>query len=139
MPNPRLPRGALARLGLIAALAASVVFARFTPRAAHAHDIYTGVTDRKGQICCGGKDCAATIYRERAGDYEFLTRESHWVKLPQDRITFLPIPGDPPSDDAHHAHLCYRDATDADRVGGGQSNVFDGIYLYCAFIPPGGV
>jgi hypothetical protein len=35
--------------------------------------------------------------------------------------------------------LCYRSATDNDRLGPGASNVFDGIFLYCAFIPPGSI
>jgi hypothetical protein len=56
-----------------------------------------------------------------------------------ERITFLPIPGDPPNDDSHHAHLCYRSATENDRQGMSSSNVFDDIFLYCAFIPPGSI
>ena len=107
---------------------------------AHAHDIYTGLHGRNGQLCCGGDDCAATVYRERGGGFEFLTRERRWVAIPQERITFLPIPGDPPADDSHHAHLCYRAATEADRsVPQFAANVFGEIYLYCAFIPPGSI
>jgi hypothetical protein len=103
----------------------------------NAHDIYTGVKGKDGLLCCGGNDCASTTYRERGGQFEFLTREQRWVSIPEERITFLPIPGDPPANDAHHAHLCYRPATDGDRAGWRSTNVFDGIYLYCAFIPPG--
>jgi hypothetical protein len=103
----------------------------------YAHDIYTGVHGRNGQLCCGGEDCAATSYRERGGQYEFLTRERQWIAIPEERITFLPVPGDPPNDDSHHAHLCYRSATDSDRLTSASSNVFEGIFLYCAFIPPG--
>jgi hypothetical protein len=104
-----------------------------------AHDIYTGVHGKNGQLCCGGDDCASTVYRERGGSFEFLTRENRWVLIPQARITFLPIPGDPPNDDSHHAHLCYRSATDGDRMGAGATNVFENIFLYCAFIPPGSI
>jgi hypothetical protein len=107
--------------------------------AASAHDIYTGVKGKNGQLCCGGDDCAATSYRERGDRYEFLTREAQWVAIPQERITFLPIPGDRPDGDQHRAHLCYRAATDGDRVGPMSTNVFDSIYLYCAFIPPGSI
>ena len=71
------------------------------------------------------------------GHFEFLTREERWVEIPQDRITFLPIPGDQIDSDTHHAHLCYRPATEGDGPGSTASNVFDDIYLYCAFIPPG--
>lgn len=107
--------------------------------AVKAHDIYTGVKGKNGQLCCGGSDCAATIYRERGGSFEFLTREQKWVEIPTDRITFAPIPGDPPNDDSHHAHLCYRPASDQERLARTSSNVFGDIFLYCAFIPPGGV
>jgi hypothetical protein len=106
---------------------------------AGAHDIYTGVHGKNGQLCCGGDDCAATSFRERGGHFEFLTRERQWIAIPEDRITFLPIPGDPPNDDSHLAHLCYRSATDNDRTGGASLNVFDSIFLYCAFIPPGSI
>ena len=106
---------------------------------AEAHDMYTGVHGKNGQLCCGGDDCASTVYRERGGTFEFLTREQQWVAIPQERITFLPIPGDPPSDETHHAHLCYRSATEFDRRGPASSNVFEDIFLYCAFIPPGSI
>ena len=61
------------------------------------------------------------------------------MTIPEDRITFLPIPGDRLDGDTHRAHLCYRPATNADRIGSLASNVFGDIYLYCAFIPPGSI
>lgn len=106
---------------------------------ASAHDIYTGLRGKTGFLCCGGSDCAATTYRERGGRFEFETREATWVEIPAERIQFLPVPGDPPSNDSHHAHLCYRRATDYDRTAGAAENVFDDIYLYCAFIDPGAI
>jgi hypothetical protein len=125
------------RLAPRVALAGALVAASCA--AVGAHEIYSGVHGRNGQLCCGGDDCAATSYRERDGQYEFLTREQQWIAIPEERITFLPIPGDPPTDDSHHAHLCYRSATDSDRMGPGAGNVFDNIFLYCAFIPPGSI
>ena len=122
---------------LRAALGLALVHAPFS--GASAHDIYTGVKGRNGRCCCGGSDCAATSYRESAGRFEFLTRERRWVSIPEERITFLPIPGDRDDSDTHHAHLCYRPATEGDRFGPLASNVFDDIYLYCAFIPPGSI
>ena len=107
--------------------------------ATRAHEIYTGVHGKDGRLCCGGTDCAATSYREQGGHFEFLTRESRWIAIPQERITFLPIPGDPPTGDGHHAHLCYRPATNDDSAGPYSTNVFGGIFLYCAFIPPGAI
>lgn len=115
-----------------------VFFATFP---ATGHEIYTGVTGKDGQLCCGAADCSATIYRENGGTFEFLTREHTWVEIPSDRITFLPIPGDEvAAAEAHRAHLCYRPATNFDRLTPyKRGNVFGDIYLWCAFIPPGGV
>ena len=118
-----------------ATLGGALIAASFS--AVSAHDIYTGVHGKNGQLCCGGDDCAVTTYREHAGDFEFLTREQRWIAIPMERITFLPVPGDPPSDDSHRAHLCYRSASGEDMNGPWSVNVFDGIFLYCAFIPPG--
>jgi hypothetical protein len=115
------------------------VLVLFPFHGAAAHEIYTGLHGKNGMLCCGGNDCAATIYREQGSEYQFLTREKEWVIIPAERITFLPIPGDPPSDDSHHAHLCYRAATDGDRTGPYADNVFSDIFLYCAFIPPGSI
>jgi hypothetical protein len=119
------------------ALAGALITASIS--SVHGHDIYTGVHGKNGQLCCGGDDCAATSFREQGGQFEFLTRERQWIAIPEERITFLPVPGDPPNDDSHRAHLCYRSATENDRLGLASSNVFDGIFLYCAFIPPGSI
>ena len=121
-----------------ATLGGALIAASFS--AVSAHDIYTGVHGKNGQLCCGGTDCAVTSYREHGGRFEFLTRERQWIEIPEERITFLPIPGDPPDNsDGHHGHLCYRSATDSDRLGPASSNVFEDIFLYCAFIPPGSI
>jgi hypothetical protein len=118
-------------------LGAAVVVA--TCDASGAHDIYSGVRGKGGMLCCGGSDCAATSYREQGGRFSFLTREQEWIEIPVERIIFLPIPGDPPSNDSHRAHLCYRSANEFDRQGPSSTNVFSSIYLYCAFIPPGSI
>jgi hypothetical protein len=108
------------------------------------HDIYTGLHGKDAQLCCGGKDCFATVYRESGGGFEFLTRERHWVPIPEDRITFLPVPGDEKTiayGDTYHAHLCFRDPKDTDWAH--SANILHGkdqvIYFYCAFIPPGAI
>ncbi len=106
---------------------------------AQAHDIYSGIHGKGGQLCCGGTDCAATIYREAGAHYEFLTREKKWVAIPEGSITFLPIPGDSDEDaDPHRAHLCYKIA-DATERAQTPERVFGDIFLYCAFIPPGAI
>jgi len=115
---------------------------------AHAHEIYTGLKDKQGQLCCGSDDCEPTHYRIEHGEaYAFLTRENHWVVIPKDRITFLPVPGDDDwskdTDPEHRAHLCYRKSEDLH--GNGPTDEYvseDGqqfIHLYCAWIPPGSI
>jgi hypothetical protein len=110
-----------------------------------AHDIYSGLHGKDLQLCCGGSDCSTTVYRETAGRFEFLTREGHWIPIPEDRITFLPVPGEnnsPRFGDAHFGHLCYR-AILGNEGPAMKPNIFNGdgqqIYLYCAFIPPGSI
>jgi hypothetical protein len=132
-------RGRTTLMRILAAVAVALSCACLMPTLARPHDIYTGVYGKGGQLCCGGEDCWATLYRERGGSFEFLTRENEWVAIPEERITFLPIPGDPRNDDSHRAHLCYRVATDSDRMTFASSNVFGQIFLYCAFIPPGAI
>lgn len=121
----------------IVTFALLIFIAGFGTGHAWSHDIYTGVHGKNGQLCCGGTDCAATFWRERKGRYEFMTRERTWVEIPEDRITFLPIPGEPADAPANFGHLCYRFATEADRLGPASVNVFGDIFLYCAFIKPG--
>jgi len=59
--------------------------------APRAHDIYTGMHGKGGQLCCGGNDCAATSIREQGGRYEFLTREEKWIAIPADRAETWPV------------------------------------------------
>jgi hypothetical protein len=53
----------------------AVIF--FGQRAAHAHDIYAGVHGKNGRLCCGGDDCARTIYHETGSVFGFLTRSCY--------------------------------------------------------------
>ena len=109
----------------------------------NAHEIYTGVKGKDGQLCCGGTDCQATTYEERRGEFYFFTREKTWLRVPEDRITFLPVHGDEDVTTHNHAHLCYRQGTDADRMTQGDRILTDDhgalVYLYCAFVPPGAI
>ena len=106
---------------------------------ARSHEIYTGVKGKDGQLCCVAQDCEPTVYEERRGEFYFMTRAKHWVRIPDDRITYLPVPGDEDVTTHNHAHLCYRDSAGYEV---NAQNVFpddagNSIYLYCAFIPPG--
>lgn len=124
------------RLAIVASLLMGLEMAAEVD-GARAHEIYTGLHGKDGQLCCGADDCSRTSYRVRGVRFEFLTREAKWVAIPSDRISFVPLPGDETADD-HTGHLCYRIANDGDRAGEPE-NVFDDIYFYCAFIAPGGV
>jgi hypothetical protein len=62
--------------------------------AAFAHEIYGGGHGRDNQLCCCANNCNPTWYREEGQHKEFLTHEKHWVTIPQDRITFPPIPNE---------------------------------------------
>lgn len=114
-------------------------------KAAYPHEIYSNLRNKNGMLCCGGNDCARTIYRENGRKFQFLTRKQEWLEIPNDRIQFLPVPGDQPiANEDHVAHLCYRDATEYDMNLPTGGNVFIGengnrFYLYCAFIPPGSI
>jgi hypothetical protein len=120
-----------------------------------AHEWYTGLHDKRGQLCCGANDCEPTHFRIVEGRYELQLRDGRWFGLSAEDITFLPVPEDnkPPfkmtdgSDDtdvSHRAHMCYvlPDATvnytdvwkaHFFRVSNGIAIIF-----YCAFIPPQG-
>lgn len=122
--------------------------AGFYLREAYAHDIYTGVTGRDGQLCCGADDCFRTTWREHGEEFDFLLPLARrWITLPRERVTFLPIAGDDYSpingDIQHYGHICYRPATEFDhRPDAVQRDhlTADGEWVvYCAFIPPGGV
>ena len=115
-----------------------------------AHDIYSGVYGKDGQLCCGGDganpDCRPTIYRERGAAYEFLTPDGDWLPLPADVVTFLPVPGDKDDGDTHRAHLCVRMEPNvvtnyklANREGRIKATIRGHeVVFYCAFIPPTG-
>jgi hypothetical protein len=138
---------AAAAVQIVASISATTLLLVLT-HAAFSHDIYTGVFGKQRWPCCGGNDCAATIYRESGGRFEFLTRENEWIEIPVAHITFLPIAGDDPairpvSDESHRAHLCYFqpyafDSNHVPDIGALFSNGRETIYLLCAFIPPGG-
>ena len=121
---------------IVAALTAALA----TPAAAH--EWYQGLHGKDGQLCCGADDCEPTVFEERRGEFYFYTREKHWLRVPSERITFLPVPGDESDPNPHRAHLCYRLATPFD--SNRPENVFPddhgvNLYFYCGFIAPGAI
>ena len=123
---------------------------------AQAHEWYSGLHDKRGQLCCGAEDCEPTHFRLRAGEYELQLRDETWFHIPAEKITFLPVPEDnkPPflmhdgsedRDVEHRAHLCY---VDPSNIGPDYTSSYRAQYIiadrgreiifYCAFIPPQG-
>ena len=132
---------------LVALYFAVVSWALLHLTLAHAHEWYTDLHDKTGQYCCNGQDCSVSHFKLNNGHYSFMTREGHWVEIKTDRITFLPVPGDPgpaenDPDPSHYAHLCYKQSEDMH--GNGPADEYaseDGeeyVHLYCAFIKPEG-
>jgi hypothetical protein len=103
------------------------------------------VRGKNQQLCCGGQDCAETLYRVVNGQYELLTREKMWLSVPKDMITFMAVPGDQSTiEPDHYAHLCAH-LLDADELRMYAAHQWsagvllgDRYIFYCAFIPPGG-
>ena len=118
-----------------------------------AHDIYSHVFGKGGQLCCGGDpvtgDCAPVI-AQIEGDYVVYfihpgrIRQSYKempdvrVRVPISFVTFLPIAGQEQQEDVPMpgpgqaiGHFCGRPATFT------AANVFDGWLVYCAFLDPG--
>ena len=105
------------------------------------HDIYTGVTGKDGQLCCGAEDCFRTTYAERKAHFFFhLKPEDGGAELdiPADMITWMPVVGDTADGPANKAHLCYRRYQASDDLNQNFAKRRVGDFLvYCAFIPPG--
>lgn len=118
-----------------------LMFILLTSAPAWSHDIYTNVHGKDGQLCCGDQDCFPTFYRNVGGDYEiFIIAQNRWLRVPEERITFLPIPGDPSANMDHRAHICYRIADDGDKASLNDNitnRIIDGLVVWCVFINPG--
>ena len=85
---------------------------------AHAHDIYTHLTDERGNSCCDNSDCRPTHYRITALGVEMLVNE-RWLYIPRGAIQYRSLQGD--NGETAGGHWC------------GDS--YEGI-TYCAFLPP---
>ena len=86
---------------------------------ASAHDIYTGVKGKDGLLCCGGSRLRRDHpIARRGGRFEFLDARAA-VGVDPRGAHHLPAHPRRPADDSdtHHAHLCYRPATEGDRFG----------------------
>ena len=63
------------------------------------------------------------------------------MRVPSDKITFLPVPGDETDNSHNRAHLCYRPQGLYDY--GSEKLLPDDaggyLFVYCAFVNPQGV
>jgi hypothetical protein len=88
------------------------------PLQAHAHDIYSHLTDERGRSCCDNSDCRPTHYRITALGVEMLIDE-RWLYIPRGAIQYRSLQGD--NGESAGGHWC--------------GDVYEGI-TYCAFLPP---
>lgn len=109
------------------------------------HEIYTGVTGRDGQLCCGADDCFVTTYYEKKTHFFFKLKPEDGgvsIDVPADSITWTPIVGDTPDGPPNKAHLCYRKAilpSDMLNENFAKRIIDEKWLVYCAFIPPGAI
>lgn len=99
---------------------------------AQAHDIYSGVRNHAGTLCCGGEDCRAVSFRVVQGGYQLFDDTGWAVVLPQERVTPALVPGSPPEAEAH---WCGRALNERDDDPVDLRNRW---HTFCAFIRPGG-
>jgi hypothetical protein len=103
-----------------------------------AHDVYTTLRSRTGQLCCTDRDCEAVTYRLLPdGDvFVFSSKQNAIIRVPKNMIVWSPIPGSP-----YEAHWC------GAKMGPVMGDVYppvgpgeaDPSYVtYCAYIDPGG-
>lgn len=110
------------------------------------HDIH----GPKGQLCCNGSsdgqtgDCAPTLAKAEANDVAYLVGGKTWVRVPNDHVTFLPVPGEetqvlpPAGEGLVWGHFCGV-VPNAAQASYRSKDIFDGVLVYCAFYPPGSI
>jgi hypothetical protein len=128
-------------LALVALYGACVLLGRVAP--ASAHDIYHGVTNSSGRLCCGGDpqtgDCEALeaeqIVYGRASLRIFSKRYKAWVMVDPLSVEHRSIDGDKGA----AGHFCGVKRTPGlhDTVNDEQPDPT--YFMYCIFISPGGV
>ncbi|MGH6689527.1 MAG: hypothetical protein ACREF4_02455 [Gammaproteobacteria bacterium] len=94
-----------AEYGVVTVFATAVgLFALWASiQVATAHDWYTGLEDRHGTSCCGGRDCKPYQYRRTEGGlaYEALMPDGSWLPIPVETI----LPMSPPTE-PERIHVC---------------------------------
>jgi len=133
-------------VALVLLLLAAVVALGLLVGGAWAHDIYNGVRDHRGILCCGGDpvtgDCekleAEQIVMSRDGSARmFSKRYGAWITVGRDLILPTAIPGD----GGAAGHFC---GMPRQKVGRMTEPLSDDqpdpkFVTYCAFVAPGGV
>ena len=127
--------------GFLRAVFGGVIAVAARSPAASAHDIYSGVHGKNGQLCCGGDDCAATFYRERRRPFRIPDARAAMDRDPRGTHHFPADSRRTATRTSIRTARIYAIARRQTPIGSAphSSNVFDDIFLYCAFIPPGSI
>ncbi|WP_146140228.1 hypothetical protein [Alsobacter soli] len=123
-------RGRLASLVALASLAAAP---------AQSHDIYNGLKDPAGRLCCGGDpvtgDCEPVEYRMLPNGDALMDsrRYGRSVLVAHDKIIWMAVPGA----EEVEAHWCGRPYASSGYHTGEPLQIDQNFYTLCAFIRPG--
>lgn len=121
---------------------ATAVFLMLGATYARSHDIYDGVRDPRGVLCCGGDpvtgDCEGLAdefikVQSDGSAVVFSKRYGAWIKIAKDTITWMTIPADK---GVHAGHYCGV-KRQASVPTPDQPDPF--FTTYCVFLSPGGV
>ena len=109
---------------------------------ARSHDIYDGVRDPRGTLCCGGDpvtgDCEGLVdefikVQSDGSALVFSKRYGAWIKVSKDIITWMTIPADK---GVHAGHYCGKPRQAAVPTADQPDPAYQ---TYCVFLSPGGV
>jgi len=121
---------------------ATAVFLMLGATYARSHDIYDGVRDPRGVLCCGGDpvtgDCEGLAdefikVQSDGSAVLFSKRYGAWIKVSKDIITWMTIDADK---GVHQGHYCGKPRTPTVPTADQPDPAFQ---TYCVFLSPGGV
>ena len=124
----------------IAGATAAMVIAGTTK--SYPHDIYNGVRDPRGVLCCGGDpvtgDCEGLVdefikVQSDGSAVLFSKRYGAWIKVSKEIITWMTIPADK---GVHSGHYCGKPRTPSVPTA---DQIDPAFMTYCLFLSPGGV
>ena len=120
---------------------ATAVFVMLGAQHAVGHDIYNGVRDPRGVLCCGGDpitgDCEGLAdefikVQSDGSAVLFSKRYGAWIKVSRDIITWMTIPGD---NGVNAGHYCGKPRAPTVPTADQPDPSFN---TFCVFITPYG-